>query len=61
MLVDAFGRPLTDLRISVTERCNFRCFYCHNEGQGAPVAAPGAPHADEITPAEVERIVRVAS
>jgi GTP 3',8-cyclase len=25
---DAFGRPLRDLRISVTDRCNFRCVYC---------------------------------
>jgi cyclic pyranopterin phosphate synthase len=27
-VVDAFGRPLRDLRISVTDRCNFRCRYC---------------------------------
>jgi len=27
-LLDAFGRPLRDLRISVTDRCNFRCTYC---------------------------------
>ncbi len=27
-LVDALGRPLRDLRISVTDRCNFRCVYC---------------------------------
>ena len=27
-LVDAFGRVHTDLRISVTDRCNFRCIYC---------------------------------
>lgn len=27
-LKDAFGRPLKDLRISVTDRCNFRCTYC---------------------------------
>jgi cyclic pyranopterin phosphate synthase len=27
-LVDKFGRPLRDLRISVTDRCNFRCTYC---------------------------------
>ncbi len=26
--VDALRRPLTDLRISVTDRCNFRCSYC---------------------------------
>ena len=27
-LHDRLGRPLTDLRISVTDRCNFRCSYC---------------------------------
>src|SRR6476659_993027 len=27
-LADALGRPLGDLRISVTDRCNFRCRYC---------------------------------
>jgi cyclic pyranopterin phosphate synthase len=26
--VDALGRPLRDLRISITDRCNFRCTYC---------------------------------
>ncbi len=61
VLVDAFGRPMTDLRISVTERCNFRCFYCHNEGQGHRVAPSQAPHPDEMTPLEIERIVRVAA
>ncbi len=28
MIKDKFGRPLRDLRISVTDRCNFRCTYC---------------------------------
>ncbi|WP_077002925.1 GTP 3',8-cyclase MoaA [Variovorax sp. KK3] len=28
LLLDQFSRPLTDLRISVTDRCNFRCSYC---------------------------------
>ncbi|RZL43797.1 MAG: GTP 3',8-cyclase MoaA [Variovorax sp.] len=28
VLIDRLGRPLTDLRISVTDRCNFRCSYC---------------------------------
>src|SRR5918996_4572737 len=28
MLPDAFGRPLRDLRISITDKCNFRCVYC---------------------------------
>ena len=29
-LHDKFGRPITDLRISVTDRCNFRCVYCRS-------------------------------
>ena len=28
LLADSLGRPLRDLRISVTDRCNFRCSYC---------------------------------
>ena len=28
ILKDSFGRPIRDLRISITDRCNFRCFYC---------------------------------
>src|SRR5581483_103336 len=31
-LVDSFGRLHRDLRISVTDRCNIRCFYCMPEG-----------------------------
>jgi cyclic pyranopterin phosphate synthase len=27
-LTDTFGRPMRDLRVSVTDRCNFRCVYC---------------------------------
>ena len=27
-VLDTFGRPIRDLRISVTDRCNFRCVYC---------------------------------
>ena len=59
MLVDAFGREVTDLRISVTKRCNFGCIYCHDEGLG-PIASPRAPHDEEVTPDEVERLVRIA-
>jgi GTP 3',8-cyclase len=59
MLSDAFGREVTDLRISVTKRCNFGCVYCHDEGLG-PVVRPRSPHGEEMTPAEVERLVSVA-
>ena len=59
MLSDAYGREVTDLRISVTKRCNFGCVYCHDEGLG-PVARPRTPHGEEMTPAEVARIVTTA-
>jgi GTP 3',8-cyclase len=59
MLSDAFGREVTDIRISVTKRCNFGCVYCHDEGLG-PVARPRAAHGEEMTATEVERIVCVA-
>ncbi len=34
VLVDDFGREVTGVRISLTDRCNFDCVYCHNEGLG---------------------------
>lgn len=30
-LIDPFGRPITYLRVSVTDRCDFRCVYCMSE------------------------------
>jgi cyclic pyranopterin phosphate synthase len=59
MLVDSFGREVTDVRISVTKRCNFGCIYCHDEGLG-PVARPRSPHPEEMSVLEIERLVRVA-
>lgn len=43
-LRDKFGRAITDLRISVTDRCNYRCVYCRTGNEGAqytelPIAA----------------------
>src|SRR6476620_2248815 len=32
-LKDAYGRAIRDLRISLTDRCNFRCFYCLPNGE----------------------------
>ncbi len=59
MVTDAWGRAVTDLRVSVTKRCNFACVYCHDEGLG-PVARPGAPHGEELTVEEIDRLVAVA-
>jgi cyclic pyranopterin phosphate synthase len=52
---DARGRPLHDLRISVTDRCNFRCVYCMPKdvyGRDFPFL----PHADLLTFEEIARI-----
>jgi GTP 3',8-cyclase len=54
LLKDGHGRPIGDLRISVIDRCNFRCQYC--------MPAEGLPwleRADLLTFEEIERIVRV--
>lgn len=53
VLVDRFGRPVTNLRISLTNECNLNCFYCHREGQTLSF--------QEMKPEEIERIVRIAS
>ena len=49
---DALGRPLRDLRISVTDRCNFRCPYCMPRSQFGPghrfLARPEVLQVDEI-------------
>jgi GTP 3',8-cyclase len=58
-LIDSVGRSVSDIRISVTKRCNFGCVYCHDEGLG-PVARPRSPHGEEMTPTEIERLIRVA-
>ncbi len=34
-LIDKFGRPITDLRIAITDRCNYKCVYCRTGNQGA--------------------------
>ncbi|WP_297065753.1 GTP 3',8-cyclase MoaA [Thermococcus sp.] len=53
-LYDRFGRPVTNLRISLTQECNFRCFFCHREGQRFLAK-------NEMTPGEIERLVKIAS
>jgi len=52
-LTDPFGREIRSLRISVTQRCDLACDHCHREGQ--------TPSSDEMSPAEVERLVRIAA
>src|SRR5579864_1428684 len=37
-LTDKFGRAITDLRISITDRCNYKCVYCRTGNEGAKYA-----------------------
>jgi len=59
-LEDEFGREVTGVRISLTDRCNFDCVYCHNEGLG-DTRGPMEPADDEITADEVVRFLEVAA
>jgi cyclic pyranopterin phosphate synthase len=57
-IADTLGRPLHDLRISVTDRCNFRCTYCMpKEVFGADYAF--LPRAELLSFEEIERVARV--
>lgn len=55
-LVDGYGRVHTELRISVTDRCNLRCFYCMPT-EGVQFRS----HAEILSYEEIERFVRVAA
>ncbi|MFD1641582.1 GTP 3',8-cyclase MoaA [Halohasta litorea] len=57
-LEDEFGREVTGVRISLTDRCNFDCVYCHNEGLG-DTRGPMEPADDEMTADEVVRFLEV--
>ncbi len=60
MLEDRFDREVTGIRVSVTDRCNFDCVYCHNEGLG-DTRGPMAPDDNELTATEIARVLEVAS
>lgn len=75
LLVDSHGRILRDLRISITDRCNFRCLYCLPETEAAhnfyrgrwanlpnskPIVQQWVPRSKILSFEEIERVVRVA-
>lgn len=49
MLQDQYGRSVKDLRLSVTDRCNFRCFYCKPLGEFQERYRPGIATYEELT------------
>lgn len=56
VLTDNYGRPLLNLRVAVTQRCDLRCQYCHREGE----EKHASDIAEEMTVDEIVRIVRIA-
>lgn len=53
-LIDKFGREINYLRISITEHCNYRCFYCRDDEH-----VPDCKREDILSYEDVERIVRL--
>jgi len=75
LLVDSHGRILRDLRVSLTDRCNFRCLYCLPETEAAqnfyrghwahlpnstPIVQQWVPKSSLLSFEEIERVVRIA-
>ena len=54
VLADAFGRVATDLRVSLTDRCNLRCAYCM-----PPEGLDWLPGADVLTDEEIVRLITI--
>src|SRR3989304_715421 len=52
-LTDAYGRTINSLRISLTNRCNLRCIYCHHEGETRDIN-------NEMTVGTITNIVRAS-
>ncbi len=76
LLVDSHGRVMRDLRVSVTDRCNFRCMYCLPETEAAlnfyrgrwanfsnpaPIARTWTSAEKILSFEEIERLVRLAA
>ena len=74
-LIDSQGRVLRDLRVSITDRCNFRCLYCLPETEAAqnfyrghwahlpnsaPIVQQWVPKSHILSFEEIERVVRLA-
>jgi len=54
MVTDKYNRPLTAIRISITQRCNLNCIYCHREGQDSK-------YEREMTVDEIIRILNLST
>jgi len=59
-ILDKFQRPLQDLRISITDKCNFRCTYCMPREVFGP-DYPFLPHQDLLTFEEISRVAEICT
>ena len=53
MLKDPYNRPVSNLRVSLTAKCNLSCIYCHREGEKTPK--------EPLSAAEIAEVLRVAA
>ena len=53
ILKDPYNRPVSNLRVSLTPKCNLSCIYCHKEGEKSPK--------DQISAGEIAEVLRVAA
>ena len=53
ILKDSYNRPVSNLRVSLTPKCNLSCIYCHKEGEKSPQ--------DQMSAEEIAEILRVAT
>jgi cyclic pyranopterin phosphate synthase len=58
VLVDSCGRPLLNLKIAITSRCNLSCVYCHKEGEEIGSCSKGIT--DEMKLDEIIRIAKIS-
>lgn len=58
ILIDNCGRPLLNLRISITSKCNLSCDYCHKEGEEIGSCSKGK--ANELSVNEIVRIAEIS-
>jgi cyclic pyranopterin phosphate synthase len=54
LLKDSYNRPIRDLRVSLTDRCNFRCFYCLPHGE-----PPIAPKEQMLSYEEIDYVCEI--
>jgi len=53
ILKDPYNRPVSNIRVSLTPKCNLSCIYCHKEGEKTPK--------DQLSAEEIAEILRVAA